>query len=400
MNNIPLLSILIPTKNREEYALKVAYQILEINDDRIQLIIYDNSDANKLEHLLGDCLKDPGIKYFYNNEVLSFVENFSLGISKCDGEYVTIIGDDDGINPFIIDIADWANKNGVEAITPSLSLVYYWPESGVHSKNDNGRLVISEISCKAKFYNPAKEVVKLLKNGCQNYLSLNLAKAYHGMIKKTVLEEIKNRAGNYIGGLSPDIYLSIATSLLVKKVLIIDYPLTISGICKKSGSSDYATGRHTGKLEEAPHFRGHINYEWSDKVPSFYSGENIWADSALAAIKDLKFKNLIQAFNIDVISAYSIKSYPEFKKIIIENIVKNQRITEHSLLIKLHLFNGFIKGPFITRLRAIKNQIFNKKSNKTFDNIPNIDNASEIVQQNIEKSNKLIFKAFQELQIK
>jgi len=397
MNNNPLLSILIPTKNREEYALKVVYHILEIKDDRIQLVIYDNSDTNKLENLLRDCLKDDRIKYFYTNEVLSFVENFSQGISRCTGEYVTIIGDDDGINPFIIDIADWANKNGVEAITPSLSLVYYWPESGVHSKNDNGRLVISEISCKAKFYNPAKEVVKLLKNGCQNYLSLNLAKAYHGMIKRTVLEEIKNRVGNYIGGLSPDIYLSIAASLLIEKVLIIDYPLTISGICKKSGSSDYATGRHTGKLETAPHFRGHTNYKWSDKVPSFYSGENIWADSALAAIKDLKFNHLIRAFNIDVLSAYSIKSYPEFKKIIIENLAKNHKNSRSSISIKFHLLKGFIKGPFITRSKAIMGQVFNKKINKFFDNVPVIDTASEIVQLNIEKSKKLIFKTLQKL---
>lgn len=393
--NHHLLSILIPTKNRQEYALKVVNHILEIKDDRMQLIIYDNSDTNELENLLGDCLNDARIKYFYNNAVLSFVENFSLGISKCDGEYITIIGDDDGINPFIINIADWANKNGVEAITPSLSLVYYWPESGVYPKNDNGRLVISEISCKAKFHNPAKEVVKLLKNGCQSYLSLNLAKAYHGIIKKTVLEEIKNKVGNYVGGLSPDIYLSIAASLLIKKVLVIDYPLTISGICKKSGSSDSATGKHMGKLQEAPHFRGHNNYQWSDNIPSFYSVETIWADSSLAAIRDLSFNNLMKYFNLDVISAYCLKSYRKFRKIIIENLAKNHHTSDRSILIKLYLLRGFLKGPFMTRLKAIKNQIINKKNNKFFDNVHDIKNASEIVQLNIERNNKLILKKIQ-----
>ena len=395
MNNKPLLSILIPTKNREEYALKVVHHILKIQDDRIQFIIYDNSDTDKLENLLKDCLKDTRIKYFYNNQVLSFVDNFSLGISKCDGEYVTIIGDDDGINPFIIDTADWANKNGIEAITPSLPLVYYWPGSGVHSKNDFGRLNIAEISCKAKFYNPAKEVIKLFKNGCQNYLTFNLAKAYHGMIKRSVLEEIKNMTGHFIGGLSPDIYLSIAASLLVKKVLIIDYPLTISGICKKSGSSDSATGKHTGKLEQAPHFRGHNNYEWSYKVPAFYSVETIWGDSSLAALKDLGFNNLMKYFSVDAISAYCLKLYPEFKGIIIENLAKNRKTSQHSISIKFHLLKGFIKGPYITRLKAIRNQIFNKKSSKLFDNIPDIEKASELVQFNIESKNKLILNNMQ-----
>lgn len=392
-----LLSILIPTKNREEYALKVVNHILDTIDHRVQLVIYDNSDSNKLKNLLKDFLQDHRINYFYNNEVLSFVENFSLGISKCTGEYVTIIGDDDGINPFIIDIAVWANNNGVEAITPSLPLVYYWPGSGVNSQNDNGRLVISEISCKAKFYKPRKEVIKLLKNGCQNYLSLNLAKVYHGMIKRTVLEEIKTRTGKYIGGLSPDIYLSVACSLLVEKVLIIEYPLTISGICKKSGSSDSATGKHIGKLEEAPHFRGHNNYQWSDNIPSFYSVETIWADSSLAVLRDLSSINLMKYFNLDVISAYCLKSYPKFKETIIGNLAKNNGTSDRSLSIKLRLLEGFVKGPYITRLKAIKKQIFNKNTNKFFDNVPDIKKASEIVQLNIEKKNKLILNNLQHI---
>ncbi len=397
MNNNPLLSILIPTKNREDYALKVVYHILQIQDDRIQLIIYDNSDTNKLENLLRDCLKDARIKYFYNNEVLSFVENFSLGISKCDGEYVTIIGDDDGITPFIIDIADWANKNGIEAITPSLPIIYNWPGSGVNSENGNGRLTISDFSSSAKFYDPTKEVIKLLKNGCQNYLSYNLAKAYHGMIKRHVLYEIKNKTGHFIGGLSPDIYISVAASLLIKKVLIIDYPLTISGICKKSGSADSATGKHTGNLEDAPHFIGHVNYEWSDKIPCFYSVETIWGDSALASLKDLKLNYLMKYFSIDAISGYCLNLYPQFKAIIIENLAKNRKTSKYSISVKFHLLQGLIKGPLIARLKAVKNQIFNKQSRKIFDNIPDIERASEIIQINMENKNILILERMEHI---
>ena len=275
-----------------------------------------------LEILLSDCLKDDRLKYFYNNEILSFVENFSLGISKCKGEYITIIGDDDGINPVILDIAEWASENEIEAITPSLQLIYYWPGSGVNGENGNGKLTVSGISCQAMFCDPKEELRILLKNGCQNYLSFNLAKAYHGLIKKSVLDNIKNKTGHFIGGLSPDIYISIAASVIIKKVLVINYPLTISGICKKSGSADSATGQHTGKLEDAPHFRGHINYKWSDKVPSFYSVETIWADSALAALKDLKQFSLMKYFSTDVISAFCIKLYPQFNGLIIDNLFR------------------------------------------------------------------------------
>lgn len=397
MEDIPLLSILIPTRNREEFTLKVIHHILGINDDRFQLIIQDNSDTNKIENLLPPFLKDSRIQYFYNNEVLSFVENFSQGLSKCTGIYVTIIGDDDGINPRIIDIVSWANMSGVEAISPSLPVVYCWPQSGVISDEDNGRLRISDITCGAKFYNPKKEVIKLLRNGCQDYLSFNLAKVYHGIIKRTVLEEIRSRTGIYIGGLSPDIYLSIAASLLVEKVLIIDYPLTISGICKKSGSSDSATGRHTGELQQAPHFRGHLKYRWSDKVPAFYSVETIWADSALAAISDLKFDNLVKYFRVDVLSAYCLKGYPEFKESILKNLAKNYQIPANSISANFHLFIGFATKSLKILSKKIIYKLLKNKPGKIFNDVADIEKASEIVQAKIKNSDGILFERIQKL---
>ena len=48
MKNNFLLSVVIPTKNRENYASATVEQILNINDDRIQVVIQDNSDTRKL----------------------------------------------------------------------------------------------------------------------------------------------------------------------------------------------------------------------------------------------------------------------------------------------------------------------------------------------------------------
>ena len=73
-------------------------------------------------------------------------------------------------------------------------------------------------------------------------------------MKKECLEEIRTKTGRYFNGLSPDIYSVVALSLVSKNNVFIDYPFTISGICKTSGSADSATGRHTGKWEDAPHF--------------------------------------------------------------------------------------------------------------------------------------------------
>jgi glycosyltransferase involved in cell wall biosynthesis len=392
-----LLSILIPTKNRTEYALKVAHHILNINDERFQVVIQDNSETNLLERLLSEKLNDPRLKYIYNSGILSFTDNFSKGIENCEGEYVTIIGDDDGINPVILDIANWASINGIDAITPSLPLIYFWPESGINTENDQGKLIISKISCKVKFTDPGQEVIKLMKNGCQSYLTYELVKVYHGMTKRSVLLEIKNITGNYIGGLSPDIYLSVAASLLVKRVLIVDYPLTISGICKRSGSADSATGRHVGTLEQAPHFKGHFDYKWSGLVPAFYSVETIWADSALAAITDMKFYKYLEYYNVDAISAYCKSAYPQFSVIIMNNLVQKYNSSRNSISLRWHLFKGFLTGPLLNFIRKVKNKIIHNKKYNTFNAITDIEKASEIIKLELDAKYNLILNRLKNL---
>jgi len=312
-----LLSIIIPTKNRCNFIIKAVEQILQMNEYRIQVIIQDNSDTQELSEMLSAYKDDVRLKYNYTEDIISFVDNFSLAVMLAEGEYVCIIGDDDGVVPQIIDVTEWASNNNIDAVRPELNAVYFWPNSkAVGRKTDNGYMSINKITAKSRLCNPIAEVVKLLNQGGQKYLSLDMVKLYHGIVKRECLEKIKRQTGAYFGGLSPDIYIAVALSLTANKVVAIDFPLTISGICNKSGSADSATGKHTGRLEDAPHLRGHDKYKWSDLVPKFYSVETIWADSALAAIKDLNELEMYKEFNVTGLTAYCLKKYPQFKDII------------------------------------------------------------------------------------
>lgn len=322
-----LLSIIIPTKNRQEFALSTITQAIVTTNENVQIVVQDNSDNKTLEDMLGDIKKEKRLKYGYTNETLSFVDNFNQAVELADGEYVCIIGDDDGVLPNIIDVVSWASQNDIQAIKPSLDVVYYWPNSNALSENsiDDGVLVVNKIANdKIKKVKPINEIKKLLRNGCQDYLALDMVKLYHGIVKKDCLERVKNENGKYFKGLSPDIYISVALSLTIDEFFVLDFPVTISGICNKSGSSDSATGKHTGQLEDAPHFIGQKNYTWSEQVPRFYSVETIWGDSALAAITDLKKYDLNKKFNVSFISIYCYLKYPAFRDVIKENYEKNK----------------------------------------------------------------------------
>lgn len=311
----PLLSIIIPTKDRTYYASKAVAEILSISDDRVQVVVQDNGSNQTLERELNDYLNDKRLKYNYTEQTLSFVDNFNHAIDIADGEYVLIIGDDDGITSRLVDVVQFAKDNDIQAIRPSLNAVYFWPNSNVKENSKNGYLYLTKMSKAIEYCSTHHSVVQLLKQGGLNYLNLDLAKLYHGIVRKDLLEQVKNVTGKYIGGLTPDIYASVALSLNVERMLKVNLPLTISGICHKSGSADSATGKHTGRLEDAPHFKGHSNYKWSGEVPHFYSVETIWADSALAAVRDLE-PELLTHFNQNALALECLIKYPSFSDFI------------------------------------------------------------------------------------
>jgi glycosyltransferase involved in cell wall biosynthesis len=292
-----VITILMPTRNRHKWAHQAAMQVLKCPAEDIQLVVQDNSDNNDLECLLKPFASDVRLKYNYSPNALSFVENFGIAMSLADGEYVCIIGDDDGINHEIVELSRWAKSLGLDAILPALSAIYFWPETGLFQKNvraERGYMSIKKTSAQAWISETRIGLRELLRNGCQNYLSLDLAKVYHGVVKKSRIDYVKQMTGKFFGGLSPDINSAVSLSIAIPKIVCVDYPLTISGMCSKSGSVDSATGKHTGSLADAPHFRGHKNYRWADEVPKYYSVETIWADSALAAVKDMGTHNLLQ----------------------------------------------------------------------------------------------------------
>lgn len=375
-----LLSIVIPTKNRQQYCLAAVKQIISLNLDKTQVVIQDNSDDRSLEKNLKQVIENGKVKYHYREGVISFVDNFSEAVSLCDGEYICMIGDDDGILPNITQVVNTAKERNIDCVIAGLNAVYVWPSNNPIVKGgENGYLCLSYIKKEEKSVNPQKGLKQLIKNAGQDYQNLDLPRVYHGIAKRERLEEIRNIAGNYFKGLTPDIFIAVALASVCKNVIRINYPITISGICPRSGSSDSATGKHTGELRNAPHFRGHINYEWDKKVPAVYSVESIWAETALHALRTFNHNKLYDEFNVGLLDAICLKKYPQFSSIIKTHIDHNKvDIVYWQCLLSL-------KAALALCKRAC-NRIMNHKFGvKKFYNVKDIEQAAEITNLELNK---------------
>lgn len=317
-----LLSVVIPTKNRMKYCEAAIKTVTCLGNTDIQIVIQDNSDTDTLREFCASCGYS-NLKYNFHPGVLSFVDNFSEAASLADGDYVCMIGDDDGILPGIVDAISLMKEKGYECLVPGLNSVYIWPgDNPIVKGAEKGYLCLKFIDGTVRELDPEKGLQELLKNGGQDYQACDLPRLYHGIVKKTVLDEIYKRIGTYFDGLTPDIFMSTALACVNPKTVRIGYPVIVSGICSKSGSSDSATGRHTGKLSDAPHFRGHTDYKWDEKAPAIYSVESIWAETVMQALRRFGRDDLYDGFSVTRLDGECLVKYPQFSDIIHEHMKK------------------------------------------------------------------------------
>jgi glycosyltransferase involved in cell wall biosynthesis len=342
---MPLLSIVIPTRNRMPYAISAIQSILEISDTRLELVVQDNGESRALEAWIQTNIQDARLQYSYCGRPLSFVDNFNAAVNSASGEYVCLIGDDDGINPEIMKAAEWAQGQSVDSLSVKTRANYIWPDAGIPStiftKVTGGVLTIFDFRGAIIDTDGEKEMRAFVRAGGMNYLNHNLPKLYHGLVRRDCLEKIKKKTGAYFGGLSPDIFASLAMACVAKRMVMTDYPLTLPGACGASASIiEGVKKRNSKNLEEAPHLRDRGEYHWSELVPRIYSVETIWADSGVAALRAMGRDDLVRRINLPRLAAYCIWVNRGVMRPVLRDLFKGLRILRKNRVIGAIRFGG------------------------------------------------------------
>ncbi|QYS91380.1 hypothetical protein JJC04_00520 [Flavobacterium covae] len=139
--------------------------------------------------------------------------------------------------------------------------------------------------------------------------------------------------------------------------MVIDYPLTIPGVCKVSGSIQEGQKKsNSKKLKDAPHFKGKENYQWNSKVPNIYCVQTIWADSAFAALEEFNKEDVITKFNKHMLYANILDADPTLKSLLFEFIEANKDNNSMSEELKL-LNRAKQKGPY---KKFLKNRVLGR----------------------------------------
>ncbi len=300
----PLLSIVVPTKNRHYYLKYLVQYFCSIKSDKIELIIHDNSDINAVKGFekIIESFNDSRIKYLYTFDELSVIDNCDLGIANASGNFVTMIGDDDIFSEYIIGYIEFFNKAGVQAVLPIKSS-YIWPDVKPRLYQDtmSGVYSVSKFKFKRIKVDVNNELAHVLNLGGVEIL--NLPRIYHGIIRRDILEKIYIETNSYFPGPSPDMANAVAICKYINKYEIIDVPLIISGHSKSSTGGQGAQGQHYGEISKIRHLPKDTAANWSEDVPFYWSGSTIYAESVIQALKRTNRIDVIKKFNFEYLIA-------------------------------------------------------------------------------------------------
>ena len=94
----PLVSVLLPTRNRLEY-LKIALQtVIRQDDGDWEVVVSDNDSTEDIEGHVRE-LGDPRIRYVRTAAFVPVTENWNTALEHSTGDHVVMLGDDDGLLP-------------------------------------------------------------------------------------------------------------------------------------------------------------------------------------------------------------------------------------------------------------------------------------------------------------
>lgn len=340
----PLLSIVIPTKNRYIYLQNFVSSFLDFKSLEIELIIQDNSDFQSAEFLnFINNSNDSRIKYFYSSNWLSVVENCDHGIQAASGEYVCMLGDDDGMLFNVsLDVLRFSKNNNFDAVNINKA-EYYWPDTNHAVWKDllAGNIFFKEYTYKTKVIQIENELEKVLDEGAANTLR-SLPRVYHGFIKKEILYELKTISGSFFPGPSPDMANAIGLTSVVKRLVEIDVPAIISGHSKRSGGGMGAEKKHHGRIEDQTFLPKETSILWCNKIPKFWSGATIYAESAKEALRRTNNPNQSK-LNFSYLWAFCLVFESKYLNKIIPIIFKNPLRIPFVIfyVFNLTLFRGF-----------------------------------------------------------
>lgn len=370
-------SILIPTMNGGKYLTHAINSVLQNPNNNFELVVSINHSSDDTEESLKK-IDDTRIRFIRPKEKLSMAAHYEWCIENARGEWITILGDDDGIMPNFFSYCDYLiNKWGDVKVFSFKRAYFFWPDS----KDVFGETILHYVANLEEKIRSCKFDLFLVLAGLREHY--DLPQLYtNNLVKKSLIDNIKKKShGKFYHEVTPDVYSGVAISLSIYRYLKVGKPLFWTGSSPKSMGVAIAKGNKEIDENSSEHFdlakKDGLNIA-SQINPLLYKKSdfalNIYALSSLFNIpfkynfinkKLLEYLVYGSAFAKNILpSSLNLESSSLFKKYYYKHI--KSRKLNFLLLITLFLISFFLISlkqvySYIKKNILIISNIKNKK---------------------------------------
>lgn len=321
-----LVTIIIPTHNRQAYAAAAVRKIAEVLPSA-QIVVSDTSGDDRLRALLPTDTAGLDLIYARPDRAMDVVAHFEFALTHARGRYVMFLGDDDCVGPGLEEVARWADRHRIDAVFgygTAFIANYFWPgvRSRFYGDGYASSLFVHPFTGKARRIDPIAALRGTLRDFGRG-LGI-MPRIYHGLVSLDLINQVKARFGTMFGGVTPDIYSATLLSAVAKNVWQVDFPFCLPGGSPASTAGTGAAGTDLTSLEEHPHTAAFTDLRWDPLIPAFYAPYTVWAYSLKKAVDRLDRPDLVP--NFARVYALALMRHGRQRDAIVESLTHAQTI--------------------------------------------------------------------------
>lgn len=217
----PRVSVVIPTRERAEVLVHALRTVTAQSYANLEIVVSDNASRDHTREVVA-ATQDQRVRYLNTGKRVSMTENWEFALSHVTGDWISIIGDDDGLMPDSIKkVVGIAAETGARAIR-SRVCKYSWPS---RTKKPYGRLTVP-LGRGHEVRSTTQWLDRVMRGLC-TYADLPILYT-GGFVERSVVESLK-RGGRVYQSCIPDVYSAIAICSVLGSFAFVHEPLAISG---------------------------------------------------------------------------------------------------------------------------------------------------------------------------
>lgn len=288
-----LVSIVIPTRERPDTLFHALRTAVEQSWKNVEIIVSDNGGHDATRTVV-EGFGDPRIRYVKTDGRVSMSENFEFALSHATGDWLSVIGDDDGLLPTGLERALAAlSATGLEALG-SRSVHYRWP----YEDRPGPEMYLTVPTSRGFEVRDSRRNIEHLMRG-RAFFTESPMLYTGGLVSRRIFNAIKQKRGTFFHSQIPDVFSGFAICSTVDRYVFLREPAMVAG------HSRHSHGTNIGG-EQAKIFRRESTIPFHADL-AVENGDPLTASTSALLYECFLQTNYLRSTRIEVDPAFQLR---------------------------------------------------------------------------------------------